>query len=352
MTTGPTLTRRGFPHTLPSALVAVVAALAPTFPAWIGGNGGLRADGPAAGPSGSVYQRPAAPAPASVVPPGGAEGAAGSPPDESAADRAARAERVVAASLAGMARASTLSARVRHLVRFDDVVAKGGGRYVQSGVGEEQRYRYEYRLTTGEEECEVLDVCDGLFAWNFRRIGPFPPSVERIDVRRVRERLESLGVTHRKDQSAYLGGVQRHLSLLRQFFRFRSIESGTIDDVPVWTVEGGWDLDTLAWIVKDKADVIKSPAGIPPHELPDGMPYSVRLSISKRELFPCRVEWLAVPGKRPVPAAAPQVVAMLEFYDIRIGEPVDVSAFVYKPATEGLTDITESYIPQVHPLRP
>ena len=312
------------------------------------GSGAVRADGPA----GSVYQRSAA-VPATATPAADAASPAKADAgDESSADRAARAERVVAAALAGMARAPSLSARVRHLARFDDVVAKGSGRYVQSGVGEDQRYRYEYRLVSGEEECEVLDVCDGLFAWNFRRVGPFPPTVERIDVRRVRERLDSLGVTHRKDQSAYLGGVQRHLALLRQFFRFTTIESGALDDVPVWIVEGSWNLDTLAWIVKDKAEAIKSPEGIPPHELPDGMPWSVRLTISKRELFPCRVEWLAVPGKRPVPAAPPQVVAMLEFYDIRIGEPVDVSAFVYKPATEGLTDITDLYIPQVVPLRP
>lgn len=302
------------------------------------------------GPTGSVYLRggPAAPRAAEPAP---EDAEAARTAGESPADTAARAERVVAAALAGLARAPSVSARVRHRVRVDDIVAKGSGRYVQSGIGEDQRYRYEYRLTTGAEECEVLDVCDGLFAWNYRRIGPHAPTVERIDVRRVRERLDELGITHRKDQSAYLGGVQRHLALLRQFFRFTTIASATIDDVPVWVVEGEWDRDTLAWIVKDKAEAIKSEAGIAPHELPDGMPVRARFSISKRELFPCRVEWMAVPGKRPVAPAPLEVVAVLEFYDIRIGEPVDVSAFVYKPATEGLTDITEAYIPQVQPLR-
>jgi hypothetical protein len=42
---------------------------------------------------------------------------------------------------------------------------------------------------------------------------------------------------------------------------------------------------------------------------------------------------------------------MMELYDVRIGDPVDVSAFVYKPATEGLIDITDGYLPQVQPLR-
>jgi hypothetical protein len=122
---------------------------------------------------------------------------------------------VVAAALAGFSRVPSVSARVRHLVRVDDMVLKGSGRYVQSGVGEDQRYRYEYRLSATDEEFEILDVCDGLFAWNFRRIGQNPPQVERIDVRRIRERLETLGIAHRQDQSAYLGGVQRHLGLQR-----------------------------------------------------------------------------------------------------------------------------------------
>ena len=46
------------------------------------------------------------------------------------------------------------------------------------------------------------------------------------------------------------------------------------------------------------------------------------------------------------------MVGRLEFYDVRIGEPVDVSGFVYRPATEGLNDITESYVPMLFPLRP
>lgn len=316
-------------------------------------------------PAGSVYQRSApAPAPAETAPAPAGDPLATSPTSptsfppapqsaapESVAEQAGRAERVVAAALAGLSRAPSLSARVRHLVRFNDMVLKGSGRYVQSGVGEDQRYRYEYRLSATDEEFEVLDVCDGIFAWNFRRIGQNPPQVERIDVRRIRERLDTLGISHRQDQSAYLGGIQRHLGLLRQYFHFASITPAAIDDLPVWRIEGTWDRDTLAWIVKEKAEAIKSEAGVAPNELPDGMPYSVRLSISKRELFPVRVEWLAVPGRRPTPPAPLQVIAMMELYDVRIGEPVDVSAFVYKPATEGLSDITDGYLPQVQPLR-
>ena len=352
MTTATTDTRRRFPRfrrsSLPRVSVAVCLGICVLQ--------GL----PVAGqpPGGSVYQRAAPPLEPVVVPADSpADSPAAAPPlqppatAESAAEQAGRAERVVAAALAGLSRAPSLSARVRHLVRLNDRELKGSGRYVQSGVGEDQRYRYEYRLSASDEEFEVLDVCDGLFAWNFRRIGPHPPQVERIDVRRIREQLAALGIAHRQDQSAYLGGIQRHLALLRQYFRFHTITSATIDDVPVWRIEGTWDRDTFAWIVKDKAEQIKSEAGVSPNELPDGVPFSVRLSISKRELFPCRIEWLGVPGTRPTGPAPLEVITMMEMYDVRIGDPVDASAFVYKPATEGLTDITDIYIPQVQPLR-
>lgn len=347
MTTATTDTHRRFPQfRLPvGPRLAVAACLG--FWAIPGG--------PSAGqtPVGSVYQRstPAAPAPTADAASAPAAPSADPTDPESDADQAGRAERIVASALARLSRAASLSARVRHLVRFDDMVLKGSGRYVQSGVGEDQRYRYEYRLSATEEEFEILEVCDGLFAWNFRRIGQNPPQVDRIDVRRVREHLASLGIAHRQDQSAYLGGIQRHLGLLRQYFRFTSITSAAIDEMPVWRIEGTWERETLAWIVKEKAEAIKSEAGVPPNELPDGMPYGVRLSITKRELFPTRVEWLAVPGRRPTPPAPLSVIAMMEMYDVSIGDPVDVSAFVYKPAMEGLNDITDQYLPGVQPLR-
>ena len=82
------------------------------------------------------------------------------------------------------------------------------------------------------------------------------------------------------------------------------------------------------------------------------MPWSVRLSIDKRALFPCRIEWLAIPGPRPVAASALEVVAVLELYDVRIGDPVDASAFVYKPATEGLMDTSDAFVNGLPPLRP
>lgn len=287
-----------------------------------------------AGPAESVYRKNAAPVSAP------------------AADQAAQAERIVAAALAAMGRAESISARVRQRVRVDDRVLVGAGRYVQSGLGEDQRYRFESSMQSDTETFDLLEVSDGLFAWSYRRIGPQPPQLERLDVRRIRDRLHQLKPADDAAISPYLGGVQRTLALLRDWFRFTTVEPATIDQLPVWRIEGRWCGECLAALLPALKDAATKPEGITAAELPDGMPWSVRLSIGKRDLFPFRIEWLAIPGRRPVTGREPEPVAVLELYDVRLGEPVDAAAFVYKPATEGLIDFTETRVKHLVPMRP
>ena len=304
-------------------------------------SGAAKPDEPGAA-SGSAAGQQSAQAPAELAPAGQA----------SPAEQAAQAERIVLATLAALGRAESISARVRERVRVDDRVIVGAGRYVQSGLGEDQRYRYESSLKSDTETFEILEVCDGLFAWSFRRVGPQPPTLERLDVRRVRERLQQLQPTHDAMVSPYLGGVQRTLSLLRDWFRFVRVEPDNLDGVPVWKVEGRWHPEALMLLQPDKKDAIMRPEGIAPDELPDGMPWRVRLLIGRRELFPFRVEWLAIPGRRPVAGREPEPIAVLELFDVRLGEPVDAAAFVYRPSIKGLVDMTDMHVKYLAPLRP
>jgi hypothetical protein len=299
-------------------------------------------------PAGSVYQKnaaaPAAPASAALAEPVADQAVQ--------ADQASQAERIVAAALAALGRADSISARVRQRVRVDDRVLVGAGRYVQSGLGEDQRYRYESSMKSDTETFDLLEVCDGLFAWSYRRIGPQPPLLERLDVRRIRDRIKQLKPADDLVASPYLGGVQRTLALLRDWFRFVTVEPTMIDDLPVWRIEGRWCGECLALLLPSHKEAALQPGGITAAELPDGMPWSVRLSIGKRDLFPFRIEWLAIPGRRPVANSDPEPVAVLEMYEVRLGEPVDAAAFVYKPAIEGLIDHTEARVKHLAPMRP
>ena len=144
-----------------------------------------------------------------------------------------------------------------------------------------------------------------------RRLGPQPPQLERLDVRRIRERLFQLKPAADAAISPYLGGVQRTLALTRDWFRFTTVEAATIDELPIWKVEGRWCGECLAALLPSHKEAAMKPGGITAAELPDGMAWSVRLSIGKRDLFPFRIEWLAIPGRRPVANGEPEPVAVL-----------------------------------------
>jgi hypothetical protein len=183
----------------------------------------------------------------------------------------------VAAALAGLGRADSISARLRQRVRIGDRVLVGAGRYVQSGQGEDQRYRLESAMKSDTETFEVLEVCDGLFAWSYRRLGPLPAQFVRLVVRRVRVRLRALAVADDASISPHLGGLQRTLALVRDWFRFTTVDPAAIDDMPVWVVVGRWNPDALAAILPDRADAAYASAL---SNLPKTLPGSRRESDS------------------------------------------------------------------------
>jgi len=259
----------------------------------------------------------------------------------------------VAAMLAELGRMESISARVRQRTRVGGRVLVGTGRYLQQGRGEEQRFRLETVIEADTERFEVLELSDGLSFWNYRKRGDEPPRLERVDIARVRSRLEQLEVAADGVATPYLGGLQRSLARIRQWFIFTSAEAGTLEGVPVWRVEGHWNPQLLAAILPEQAEAAaSSSAGLLPGQLPEGMPWSVELVIGSGRLVPFRIEWRAAVGEQREGEGAIQPYSVLELYEVQINEPVDSAAFVYRPSPEGLVDKTETFVKQTHPLRP
>ena len=294
------------------------------------------APGPAAAPAASVYERSGGPAVAGA----------------NAGEDAAQAERIVAGALMALDRADPFAAKIRQKARIGDRVLTGPGRYLQSGTGAGQRFRYESRLECDTESFEVLEVCDGLFFWSYRRNAADPAALARVEVRRVREKLEEWKVPAPENTTRYLGGLQRAVWRTRDWFRFTAAEPADVDGVPAWRIEGRWDPERLVLIMPDLAAAARRPGGIEPQELPDGMPWSLLLWVGRGDLLPRRIEWLAIPGRRPVAAAAPEPIAVLDIHDIEVGGSVDAAAFFYKPAADGLMDMTEQHLKTMYPWRP
>ena len=82
------------------------------------------------------------------------------------------------------------------------------------------------------------------------------------------------------------------------------------------------------------------------------MPWAVRFSIGRSDLVLYRLEYLAIPGPRPVSGGTVQPIGVIDLVEIQIDGPVDPTAFFYQPATEGLIDITEPYNRMLGLMRP
>jgi len=269
------------------------------------------------------------------------------------ADPGPQAERIVSAALATFTRVGSFSARLRQKARIGDRVLVGTGRYLQTGQGEEQKFRFESTLESESESFELLELSDGLFSWTYRRDGPQPPTLYRTDVRRVHDRLVELGCPTPDDTAAYLGGLPRVLWLTRQSMQFTTAESRDIDGTPMWVVEGTWAPGGLASTGPPLQARIEKGEQVAPSDLPDGVPWSVRLAIGRGDLVPRRIEWLAIPGTRPVPADAPlEPIAVFELFDIEIDGHVEPASFFYQPAVTGLMDVTEQHVKTLGLFRP
>ncbi len=277
----------------------------------------------------------------------------GGPPAAEPEAPAQQAERIIAGALAALDRAPSLHVEFRHKARIDSRVVVGKGRYLQSGNGEEQRYRFESLLRAETESFETTEVCDGVTAWSYRRMGVDPPRLERLDVRRARERIAEFGPTGNASMSRHLGGLQHALWTARQWFRFQTATAADVDGLQAWVVEGRWHPDSLAAIEPKLEQACRRTGGVLPEELPDGMPWSIRVTVARTDLLPRRVEYLAIPGPRPAAARPPEPIAVLDLFDVRVGQPVDASAFLYRPAPElGQHDITDATVPRLGPMRP
>jgi hypothetical protein len=328
----------GWPRRFPTwACCALASACTALGVAW--------ADPPAA----SVYSRRPSEALATTAP-GPPRAAVGTAAD--AAD-SPQAERIVSGALAAISRADSFSCRIRQKARIGDRVLVGAGRYVQAGQGGERRFRFESTLKCDTESFEQLEVCDGLFCWMYRRNGPETAVLQRVDVRRVLDQLDQLKAPEGVDPAPYLGGLPRMLWLLRESFRFTPATAADFGGAGVWVVDGVWDPERLAGLMPELAEQARQPDGVAAAVLPDGIPWRIRLAIGRNDLLLRRVEWLAIPGPRPVAAAAvPEPIAVLDIDEPQLGGPVDTAAFFYQPATTGLMDVTEQHVKTLQLMRP
>jgi hypothetical protein len=103
--------------------------------------------------------------------------------------------------------------------------------------------------------------------------------------------------------------------------------------------------------IKGFVDRAAAEGGIRACDLPDGMPWQVRIAIGRNDLVPRRIEWLAIPGPRPVADRPLEPIGVMDFHDAEINGPIDPTAFFYQPASAGLIDVTEMAVNSLQLMR-
>jgi len=133
--------------------------------------------------------------------------------------------------------------------------------------------------------------------------------------------------------------------LIRRYFQFETAQRELLEGLPVWRVVGRWNSTRLIEIFPHLKALPDSSESVT-MDVPAGTPCSVELIIGSEQLFPFRVTWNARSDDGRV-----EPISILELYEVRLGEPMDSAAFVYKPSAEGLRDVTEEFIQKIRPLR-
>ena len=281
------------------------------------------------------------------------------PPDDSPAVAAAAAshdQRLTTSSspptlIEKAARAAAQHRSIRagirqHVYLFGQRLVAGGS-YLQ-GSGPQRPLRMEMRLRLQRQQGSVQQVYDGRWMWTYRQLGE-ESRLERVDFQQVRSAALRGRVNADPLDSLAAGGVPRLLQTLAENFRFDDARPTTIGTVATWTIHGRWRPEKLAALLGDD---VKPSAGegeaIDPDLLPPRMPDHVVVTLDRKHLFPYRIEFRRHHSGwfEKLIAAPPQFdeLATIEWFDVRLNEPIDPRVFTYDPGDHKVIDATAAYL--------
>jgi hypothetical protein len=183
-----------------------------------------------------------------------------------------------------------------------------------------------------------LEVSDGLFCWTHRHNGQQPASLQRVDVRRVRSRLHrTQGARRRRRGLLPRRAPANAVRLMRHWFRFSNGDPGR-SRWPAGVARGGklvhgLSADRAALAQGARLKRKEASRAVRP-ERRDSLA-ACGSSIGRNDLIPRRIEWLAIPGPRPVADGPLEPIAVTNFHDVEINGPVDATAFFYQARHHG-----------------
>lgn len=268
---------------------------------------------------------------------------------QAAEDQPPDAGTLLAQSVATLKRGPALEMKLRHTTRWFEQELAGSGTYLQSQSPRGLLLRLELRLSVGDQQSSLQQVCDGRFLW-IRRELPGGASLGRVDMDRMRQALGSedhpywAGATA---SSLAVGGLPQLLTALAENFQFSMPRTVQSDDTLLWAFAGRWKPERLATLLPDQQERILAGATPDLARLPGQLPTEVRIVLRQSDLLPSRIEYRRTLGDRDKSAGktrGPPPMVVLEILEIQRHETLDENLFCYQPGNQEVADFTELYL--------
>jgi hypothetical protein len=238
----------------------------------------------------------------------------------------------------------SISARIRQSIDLFDRQPAASGLYLEQRSEREVLMRLELRIQTGDEPGSILQVCDGRYLWTYRKLAG-EESLQRVDVLRVALELEETGNLPKPGKVGWwpgLGGMPRLLRGLNAAFDFEAGRQTRLRGLRAWQLVGRWKPDRLAELLPGPAERIA--AGNRPDlaKLPEPLPHRVVLYLGTDDRFPYRVEYLRESSGEEGPRE--KLIVGIDFFEVKLNDPIDASRFIYQPGTLEFTDRTDEFL--------
>ncbi|MCC7083927.1 MAG: hypothetical protein IT427_02845 [Pirellulales bacterium] len=250
-----------------------------------------------------------------------------------------------------LAKHLAISARVRFHVDTFGYQSIGQGTYLQHGVGDARKIRWELKTSIGEQIHLWQQVCDGRYLWQLTQFAPDEPTLNRVDLRRVRQAMDQAGKTVGQplgfQAGLASGGLPQVAEDLRKSFRFMQVEEGRLDQLPVWIATGTWQVEVLRPIAKELANQAAKGKSLDLRLLPEQLPEEVLVYLGQDDLFPYRINYRRRGGGQGRGGQGRgnelQSIVLVELYEVQFNPPIDERQFEYEPAA-GFAETTEAFL--------
>jgi hypothetical protein len=238
-----------------------------------------------------------------------------------------------------------IGAKVRYLVNLKGHAAVGSGIYLQQGRGAGRMLRFELTLELAGVTSTVRQVSDGSVLWIHEDLAG-QQKLAQVDLVRLRQARPKPESSPSPDGLLAMGGLPKLLAGLDGAFRFGAVSESRLDELRVWTLRGTWEPARLARLLPDQKAIIEKGGQADLSKLSPQLPDTVVLHVGCDDFFPYRIEYLrSVAGDKSAPLVArPNVLLVLELYEVHTGGAVDPANFAFQSGTLKPVDRTVEFL--------